>query len=80
VRCEFLFAFLIGKDQGLARRVVELGCTSRMFFKIIGLVLQLYLLRFLDRRQRPGPKGPVKSPSFRGLKPPAPSEISDLQL
>ena len=44
------------------------------------LALQLYLLLFGRGGQRPGPKGPGISPSFRGLKPPAPSGFSDLQL
>ena len=35
---------------------------------------------FWERGSRPGPKGPGISPSFRGLKPPAPSGFSDLQL
>jgi hypothetical protein len=44
------------------------------------LVLQLYFTQFLENGRRPGPKGHVNSPSFRGLKPPAPSGIFDLQL
>ena len=44
------------------------------------LILQLYFTQFLENGRRPGPKGHVNSPSFRGLKPPAPSGIFDLQL
>jgi hypothetical protein len=44
------------------------------------LVLQLYFTQFLENGRRPGPKGHVNSASFRGLKPPAPSGIFDLQL
>jgi hypothetical protein len=40
----------------------------------------LYFTQFLENGRRPGPKGHVNSPSFRGLKPPAPSGIFDLQL
>jgi hypothetical protein len=43
-------------------------------------VLQLRLRSLPERWQRSGPKGILISFSFRGLKPPAPSEISDLQL
>src|ERR1017187_7920667 len=42
------------------------------------LVLQLYFTQFLENGRRPGPKGHVNSPSFRGLKPPAPSGILTL--
>jgi len=43
------------------------------------LVLQLYLLSAVEKKQRPGPEGPANLHSFRGLKP-APSGIRDLQL
>jgi hypothetical protein len=44
------------------------------------LVLQLYFVEFMESPRRPGPKGHDVWLSFRGLKPPAPSGISDLQL
>jgi len=40
--------------------------------------LHLCFLQVLDRRRRPGPEGPVNSLSFRGLKPPAPSQNRNL--
>jgi hypothetical protein len=40
----------------------------------------VYLAVCSKEWQGPGPKGPVISSSFRGLKPPAPSGISDQQL
>jgi hypothetical protein len=43
------------------------------------LRLQLYFTPFLEDPKRLVPKGHVNSPSFRGLKPPAPSGIFDLQ-
>jgi len=43
-------------------------------------VPQLYFSRFLGHTQRPGPKGHINSPHFRGLKPPAPSEILDSKM
>ena len=46
----------------------------------LSLILQLYFAEWGENEQRPGPKGPVNSTSFRGLKPPAPSVIFDLQL
>ena len=42
--------------------------------------LQLYLWSGVEKMQRPGPEGPASSRFFRGLKPPAPSGICDLQL
>jgi hypothetical protein len=44
------------------------------------LILQLHFVEFLESPRRPGPKGHDIWLSFRGLKPPAPSGISDLQL
>jgi hypothetical protein len=46
----------------------------------IRLVLQLYFLQALETRQRSGPEGPANALFFRGLKPPAPSRISDVHL
>jgi hypothetical protein len=43
-------------------------------------VLQLHLAQFKENPQMPGPKGRVSLLSFRELKPPAPSGISELQL
>ena len=44
------------------------------------LGLQLYLFLVAEKGQGPAPKGRAILLSFRGLKPPAPSGISDLQL
>jgi len=44
------------------------------------LVLQLYLLAVVRLEQEPGPEGPAKLNLIRGLKPPAPSGICNLQL
>jgi hypothetical protein len=46
----------------------------------IVLVLQLYLLSLAENGPKSGPEGPGNSRFFRGLKPPAPSGKSDLQL
>jgi hypothetical protein len=44
------------------------------------LVLPLYFLQVLKKQKKSVPEGSANSLSFRGLKPPAPSEIFDLQL
>ena len=41
--------------------------------------LRCYLLLVAEKGQRPGPEGRIILLSFRGLKPPAPCEISDLE-
>jgi len=45
-----------------------------------GEKLELYFAHSMENERRPGPKGHVDSTSFRGLKPPAPSAILNLQL
>ena len=45
----------------------------RVFLSVVALVLQLYLLKAVENGRESGPEGRVDLPSFRGLKPPAPS-------
>jgi len=76
------------KDIGLARleqgermeeRGREFGGGARSIF-LGGCFMQLYLLIGVKRGTDPGLKARVNSRCFRGLKPPAPSGVSDLRL
>ena len=69
----------IDEDLSMGTPVKSCPDTKLEFFNTF-LIPQLQVLLILGNLRLSGPEGPANAPSFRGLKPSAPSGLLDLQL